>query len=162
MNRLIYSLGSIRSIIFSLEKSQDFRVDDARIRIIDSTVTADEQLRALTGGNLQIKLAAELDERINDNGDTDNVSIKPCDCPAELALLTPLQGQSERPEQCIHGRASATWTYESPSREYGRYPCSIGRPNEAEAMRSVRPGVSEETQGLSYLGQTIEPISGSR
>ena len=82
MNRVAYSLGSIRSIVFSLEKSQDFRIDDARIRVINSTVTADEQLRALAGGNLQIELTAELDERINDNRDTDNVSIKPCDCPS--------------------------------------------------------------------------------
>jgi hypothetical protein len=78
MNRVTYSLRSIRSIVFSLEKSQDFRIDDARIRVIDGTVTADEQLRALAGGKFQIKPTAELDERINDNRDTDNVSIKPC------------------------------------------------------------------------------------
>lgn len=55
-------LGSIGSILLGLEEGQNLRVDDARIRIINGTVAANEQLRALAGGKLEVKLAAELDE----------------------------------------------------------------------------------------------------
>jgi len=57
-------LSSIRSILLSLEESQDLRVNDARIGIINSTMTANEELRALAGRDLEVEFTTKLDERV--------------------------------------------------------------------------------------------------
>jgi len=57
-------IGSIRSILLRLKESQHFGVDDARIGIVNGTVTTDEELRALAGRELEVEFATELDEGV--------------------------------------------------------------------------------------------------
>jgi hypothetical protein len=57
-------LGGIRSILLRLEESQDLGVNNARIGIINSTMTADEELRALARGKLEVEFTTKLDERV--------------------------------------------------------------------------------------------------
>jgi hypothetical protein len=57
-------LGGIRSILLRLEESQDLGVNNARVGIINSTMTANEELRALAGRKLEVEFTTKLDERV--------------------------------------------------------------------------------------------------